>query len=82
MNLTYHSFAELHTKEDATIFGDLLKETSPWMLNNMTWLIVCLAVTSMVLFYIQEKYKKAAKDDNELMAKYVLFLNKGKKCKI
>lgn len=82
MNLTYHSFAELYTRQDTTVFGDLLKAASPWMLNNMTWLVACIAMASMALFYVQEKYKKVAKDDNELMAKYILLLNKGKKCKI
>lgn len=75
--MTYSDFLEVYSRNEGTVFGDMAKEAAPWLLNNMTWLVLIGTVLALCLNYVYDKLKKVAKDDNDLMEKYILLRKKG-----
>lgn len=71
MGLTYSDFLDSYNRNEE--LNSKIYEISPdWLLNNSTWIIALLAVIFMLFFKYKKITEPVAKNDSELINKFIL----------
>lgn len=77
MNLDYSTFLETYTRADKNNLEKAVDSSTPWLLNNSVYIVLVLFVVAIITAYYMERTKRVAKDDKELMEKYIFLKRKG-----
>lgn len=77
MHYQVSSFYEVHNEVFENNLERSVDSITPWLLNNSIWIITLLTIITMAAFAFYEKTRKVAKNDKELMDKYIFLKRKG-----